>query len=115
MESLCSSSKETPNSFDDMRRHGQDQRGHIGLEQPVESPSHAVVVEMADVLRHQAQDVGGVACGPFAYAVERFSGDEQIAEQDQEGLDRRELRAAVFGRQRGAQEVPADVSVGEFG
>ena len=91
--------------LDDVRRHGQDQRGHVGQEQPVQGSSHAVVVEPADLLGRQAQGIGGMACGPFAHAVDRLAGDEQVAQQDQEGLDRRELRAAVFRRQGGAQKI----------
>ncbi len=47
----------------------------------------------------------GVACGPFAHAIDRFAGDEQVAKQDQEGLDRRKLGAAIFRRQGGPQKV----------
>jgi hypothetical protein len=90
--------------LDHVGRHGQDQRGHIGLEQPVQGPSYAVIVEPVDLLRRQVQDVGRVVRGPFAHAIDRPSRDEQIAEQDQEGLDRRELGAAIFGRQGGAEE-----------
>ena len=46
-----------------------------------------------------------MACSPFAHAVNRLPRDEQVAEQDQEGLDRRELDAAIFRRQRRAEKV----------
>jgi len=52
-----------------------------------------------------ADCLGGVACGPFADTVDRLPRDEQVAEQDQEGLDRRELDAAIFRRQRRAEKV----------
>ena len=105
VESLCSSSKRDVELLDHMRSHGEDQRGHVGEKQPVQGPPHAVVVEPVDLRGRQAQQVGGVACGPFAYAVDRLPREQQVSQQDQEGLDRRELRAAIFRRQRGPQEL----------
>ena len=98
--------------LDDVRGHGQDQRGHIGRKQPIQGPSHTVVVEQADLLRRQAQHIGGVACGPFAHAVDRLAGDQQVAQQDQQGLDRREFRAAVFRAAGRRARIPPSASAG---
>ena len=91
--------------LDDMGRHGQDQRRHVGGEQPVQCPAHAIVVEPLDLLREQAQCIGSMTDGPLAHPVDRPAGNEQIAQQDQQGLDRRELRAAIFRRQSRPQKI----------
>ncbi len=92
--------------LDDVRCHGEDQRGHVGHKQPIQRSAHAVVVEPFDLLGGQPQRIGGVACGPFAHAIDRLPRDQEVPQQNQEGLDRREFRAAVFGRQGGGEKIP---------
>ncbi len=91
--------------LDDVRRHGQDQRGHVGHKQPVQRASHAIVVQPREILGQKAQRLGSMAGRPFAHAIDRLAGKEQIAEQDQQRLDRRELGAAIFRRQCRAEEI----------
>ena len=88
----------------DVRGHGQDQRGHVGDEQSVQCPSHAVVVEPLDLQGSQSEGIGGMACRPFADAVNRLARDQKVTQQDQEGLDRREFHAAILRRQRRTEE-----------
>ena len=91
--------------LDHMGSDGQDQRRHVGQEEPIQGPAHAVVVESSDFFGCQPQEIGGMACGPFAHAVDRLARHQQVAQQDHQRLDGRELHAAVFRRQRGAQKL----------
>ena len=106
------------------------QRGDVGVEEAVEAPSDAVVVEGREQLVGEAERSGVVAGGPLADAVEGLARDEQVAdEQEQcrgggdsgppivaremfaEGLlDAEPLEEAVEDRQcaepPGAREIP---------
>ena len=100
--------------LDDVCGHAQDQRRHIGSKQLVQRPPYTVVVEQADFLLGQVQQIGSVADRPLTKTVNRFPGNEQIAKQDQQGLCWGELRAAVLRRECVSEELFQAYSAEQF-
>jgi hypothetical protein len=58
------------------------ERRDVGVEEPVEATSDAVVVERRELRCSQSQQLGRMACGPLADAVERLARDQEILDQD---------------------------------
>ena len=76
---------------------GQGQRGDVGVEEPVEATADTIVVERRQLGRTQAEEAGDVPRRPFADAVERLAGHEEVLEQEQEPGGRADARSPVFG------------------
>ena len=80
---------------------GRDRQGEgtvVVLEQSVEAPSHAIVIERGDLPLGEPEQVGDVPRRPLADAVERLAGQEQVLEQDQETGGRIDAASAVLRR-----------------
>jgi len=84
---------------------GGQQRARVGVEQPIQGPAHAIVVEQGDLLREQPQERGDPAARPFAQAVERGAGQDEVAREDAEGGARRQLRPGIGRGQMPLEEV----------
>jgi hypothetical protein len=56
----------------------QGQRGDVDVEEAVEGAADSVVIESGELVVRQAKPLGGVPCGPYADAIERFAPDEEI-------------------------------------
>ena len=105
VESLCSSSRRRPNSLTTCAatRKTSDATSaanSLSNARPTRSSFKRPISSFAE-----AQQIGGVADRPLAEPVDRLAGNEQIPQQDQQGLGRRELRAAVLLRQGVAEEL----------
>jgi hypothetical protein len=77
---------------------GRDRQGEgtvVVLEQAVEAPSHAIVIERSDLPLGEPEQVGDVPRRPLADAVERLAGQEEVLEQDQETGGRIDAASAV--------------------
>jgi hypothetical protein len=66
---------------DGMDDDGQGEGGDVGVEEAVEAAADAVVVERGELGGAEAEELGDMACGPLAQAVEGLAGDEEILEQ----------------------------------
>ena len=77
----------------------------VVLEQSVEAPSHAIVIERSDLPLGDPEQVGDVPRRPFADAVERLAGQEEVLEQDQETGGRIDAASAVLRGQIRAEEL----------
>ena len=83
-------------SRDGVSRDRQGEGTAVVLEQAVETPSHAIVIERGDLPIGEPEQVGGVPRRPLADAVEGLAGQEQVLEQDQEPGGRIDAAAAVL-------------------
>ena len=79
--------------------------GLVVLEQSVEAPSHAIVIERSDLPLGEPEQVGDVPRRPLADAVERLAGQEQVLEQDQETGGRIDAASAVLRGQIRAEKL----------
>ncbi len=91
--------------LDHVDHHGGHQGGRVGVEEPIQGPSDAIVVEKGDLLGAQPQEGGGPPARPFAEPVERHAGQNEVAREDAEGRTRGQLRAGVGGRELPLEEV----------
>jgi hypothetical protein len=85
--------------------------GDIVLEESVEAPSHAIVVERGELPLGEAEQVGDVARRPLADAVEGLAGEQQVLEQDQESDGRIDAASSVAWRADRRGRTPRVVSV----
>jgi hypothetical protein len=90
---------------DGVSRDRQGERTVVVLEQSVEAPSDAIVIERGDLPLGEAEQAGDVPRRPLADAVEGLAGEQQVLEQDQEADGRIDVASSVLGRQIGAEEL----------
>jgi hypothetical protein len=83
----------------------EGERGDVGVEEAVEGASDAVVVERGELLGGQPQPCGVVSCGPFADAVERLAGDQEVPQEEQQGGAGPDACAAVLFGEAAAEEL----------
>ena len=76
--------------------HGQHEGPQCAAKQAAQRPADAVVAEGLQLVRRQAQQVGRVAGGPLAHAVQGLTRDEEISQQHQQGFGRRYLDTLVL-------------------
>ena len=67
---------------DHMGHERQDQRGDVALEQAIETPPDAVVIERWQLGVGEPECLGSIPRGPFADAVERLAAEEHVLEQE---------------------------------
>lgn len=65
----------------------EDQRRPVRIEQVIETPSHAVIVQRRDLLFRQPQQIWRVLGRPFSHAVDGFTAEEDILHENQESVD----------------------------
>jgi hypothetical protein len=104
---------------------GDDAEGQcrdIGVEEAVEAAADPIVVERGELIVPQSQEFGLVPRRPLADAVEWRAGDQQVAQQDEQGGGRGDAGAAVLAGQvvleelaeaKPAEEVPEDGQGGD--
>ena len=90
--------------LDDMADERQEERRPVAVEEEGQAAAHAVVVEGADVLGREVQQRRMVAGGPLTQAIERFSGQQQVLEENEETLGRWQFGTPIGARQMGLQE-----------
>jgi len=91
--------------LDRMSGDGQGEGTAVAAEELVEGASEAIIIEGGDLLGFESQGGGIVASGPVGGAREGFAGEEEVFEQDDQGLRRGDARAAILGGQVVAEEV----------
>ncbi len=104
MESLCSSSSVTSNSLDGVGGDVECQGGDVGVEEAVEAPTDAIIIEGGELLVGEAEPVRVVACGPLADAVEGLARDEQVADEQKQGRGRGDAGPPILAREVFAEE-----------
>jgi hypothetical protein len=67
---------------DHMGHERQDQRGDVALEQAIEAPPHAVVIERWQLSIGEPECLASIPRGPFADAVERIAAEQHVFEQE---------------------------------
>jgi len=88
---------------DGVCRDRQGEGTTVVLEEAVEAPSDAIVIERGDLPLGEPDFVGVVSSGPLADAVEGLAGQEEVLEQDQEPFGRIDAAASVLRGQIGAE------------
>src|SRR5271156_866095 len=88
-----------------MSGDGQGEGTAVAPEELVQSAREAIIIEGGDLLGVESQGGGIVASGPVGGAIEGFAGEEEVFEQDDQGLRRGDARAAILGGQVVAEEV----------
>ncbi len=63
-------------------------RGAVSVEESIEAPAHAVVLQLASNRGLEAQESGDAGSGPLAQGVERHPRERKVANEDAERLTR---------------------------
>jgi len=85
----------------DRPQHDRGQQaGPVGVEQRLKGPADPVVVEHPEILRAEPEQRRVEGGGPLAQAVERCTAQHQVRDDQPDRDRRRQLQAAVVGRQR---------------
>lgn len=79
--------------------HGQYEGPQGTAKQTAQRPPDAVVAEGLQFLVRQAQQVGRVAGGPLANAIQGLARDEEVSQKHQQRFGCRKLDALVLRRQ----------------
>ena len=102
---------------DHAQHGGGDQRGPVGVEQPVQHPGDPVIVQGGRVARGQAQQGGVVTLGPLGQGVDRpvaghdvadHHGDHRGGSQPQPGIVMRQVDVERLSEPHPGQEVVHD-------
>ena len=96
--------------FDGELAHGvgddrEGERGDVAVEEPIEATAHAIVVEVDQLVGGEAQPPWDEPRGPFADAVERLAGDQQVLDQQEQSGGGGDLGAGILARQAIAEEL----------
>jgi hypothetical protein len=84
---------------------GQGEGTTVASEELVEGACEAIIIEGGDLFGGKPQALGIVARGPGSDAVEGFAGEQEILEEDHQGLGRGEATPAILRGQIVAEEV----------
>ena len=90
--------------LDGMSSDRQGEGTTVAAEELVEGACEAIVIEGGDLLGYKPQGLGVDSSGPGRGAVEGLAGEEEILEEDHQGLRRGEACPAVLRRQIVAEE-----------
>src|SRR5271157_3715658 len=83
----------------------QGQRRDVGVEEAVEGPADAIVVERGELSVRQSQQLRLMASRPLTDTVERLARDQQVAQQHEQGRGRGDASPTVFMGQVVAEEL----------
>ena len=81
---------------DGMCGDGQGEGTTVAAEELVQTAADAVIIEGGELLGHESQGRGIAAAAQWAHAVEGFAGEQQVLEEDHQGLRRGDPRPAIF-------------------
>ena len=81
----------------------EDQRGDVGIEEPVEGAADAVIVKRAQLFLRQPEPGRLVPRGPLADTIEGLSANQQVPDEQQQGSGSGDAPAAVFAREAVAE------------
>jgi hypothetical protein len=89
----------------------EDELGHesgaVGIEEPVESPTDAIVVEPVDLARPESRERGFHVTSPLDVRVDRLTVvQSNVADQDAQSLSG--IEAAAAGERLGQEAVEAE-------
>jgi hypothetical protein len=82
-----------------------EQRGSVGVEEPLQAAPHPVVVQQRNLARPEAQQRRRERGGPLAEGVDGLMVHDEVAHDDTEGGGRGEPQPAVIGGHMGRQGV----------
>jgi hypothetical protein len=91
---------------DGVSRDRQGEGTAVVLEQSVETPPHAVVIERGDLPFGEPEQFGDMPRRPLADAVEGLARHEQVLEEDQKPDGRIDAATSVLRGQIGAEVLP---------
>jgi hypothetical protein len=83
----------------------EHQRGNVGVEEAIEGTAGAVVVEGGELVVREAEPVGVVSRGPFTDAIERLTGNEQVAHEQEQGGGRGDAGPAILAGEAFCEEL----------
>ena len=91
--------------LDGMSGDDQGEGTTVAAEELVQGASETIIIECGDLLRVESQGGGVVASGPVGHAIEGIAAEEEVLEQDHQGLRRGDARTAILRGQVVAEEV----------